>query len=132
MYKYNVNVEFEDVDSYGIAHHTKLISYLERARVHFFTDKKFDVRSTPYGLILVDINIQFKIPLLLMDSAEVQLKVKRIDRVRFQWDYKIIKDGKIAVQAEITQVVIEIQSKKLIPIPSDLREILETILITGN
>ncbi len=32
-----ITVEFEDADSYKIAHHAKLVSYLERARVRYFS-----------------------------------------------------------------------------------------------
>jgi len=50
-YTFQVTVEFEDVDSYKIAHHTRLIAYLERARVHFLTDLGFDLH--PEGLSIV-------------------------------------------------------------------------------
>ena len=38
MYSYPVTVEYEDVDSYDIVHHPKVLYYFERARVRFFYD----------------------------------------------------------------------------------------------
>jgi acyl-CoA thioester hydrolase len=129
MFKYPVTVEFEDVDSYGIAHHTKLIAYLERARVHFITSSKFDINSLPYGIVLVNMNIEFKIALTMLDKVDVELRVKKIENVRFEWDYKIIKEGKTAVKATIQQVTIDLATKRVIPIPDEFKALLSTILI---
>lgn len=132
MFSYPVTVEFEDIDSYGIAHHTKIIAYLERARVHFFAENKIDFNNFQYGLVLRNMNIQFKQPLLMMDKVNVELRVKYIDKLRFEWDYKIVKNGKTAVSAAIEQVVIDINLKKIVPIPEDIKSMLEKILIIEN
>ena len=129
MYNFPVTVEFEDVDSYGIAHHTKIIAYLERARVHFFEDNKLDINSISYGLVLTNMNIQFKRPLLMMDRINVELQVNKIDRIRFEWNYTIKKDDKVAVKASIEQVIIDVSSKKIIAIPDEIKRLLESILI---
>lgn len=127
MYEMPVTVEFEDIDSYNIAHHTKIIAYLERARVHFFADNGIDLNNLEHGVVLVNLNIRFKRPLLILDNVKVELRVKEIEKIRFIWDYKIIKDKKVAVSAEIEQVVIDKKSKKIIPIPEKLKVLLEKI-----
>ena len=129
MYNYPITVEFEDVDSYGIAHHTKIIAYLERARVHFLTDSKVDINSIPYGIVLINLNIQFKLPLIMVEKIDVELRVKKIENVRFEWDYIIKKQGKTAVTATIEQVVIDLSTKKIIPIPDEFRRLLDKIHI---
>ena len=129
MYNFPVTIEFEDVDSYGIAHHTKIIAYLERARVHFFEENKLDINSISFGLVLTNMNIQFKRPLLMLDRVNVELRVNKIDKIRFEWDYTIKKEDKIAVKASIEQVIIDVASKKIIPIPDEIKSILESILI---
>lgn len=129
MYIYPVSVEFEDIDSYGIAHHTKIIAYLERARVHYFADNKIDINSFKYGLVLRNMNIQFKEPLFMLDKVDVELQVKSIDRLRFEWLYKIKKNGKNAVIAVIEQVVIDTELKKLVQIPESIKALLEKIKV---
>ncbi len=132
MYQYPVTVEFEDIDSYNIAHHTKIIAYLERARVHFFNDNGFDLQTLDHGLVLVNMDINFKRPLLMLDKVIIELAVSKIDRVRFTWDYTIKKDDRIAVKAYIEQAVIDIASKRLINIPEKTRQLLETIIINRD
>lgn len=129
MYIYEAVVEFEDVDSYGIAHHTKILSYLERARVHFFIDNGIKINDIPFGLIVRKINIQYKQPLFLLEKIHIELKVKSLNKMSFEWEYKIKKQNKIAVYAIIEQTAINIKEKKLIPIPSEIKTVLESILI---
>jgi YbgC/YbaW family acyl-CoA thioester hydrolase len=129
MYNYPETVEFEDIDSYGIAHHAKIITYLERARVHFFLDNEIDVKSIDFGLVLVNLNVQFKQPLLLMDKIDIQVTVIKIEKYRFEWEYKIIKNNKICIIANVEQVLIDLKTKKIIQIPDSFKKLLSKILI---
>ena len=129
MYNYNETVEFEDVDSYGIAHHTKIISYLERARVHFFLENGIDIKSFEYGLVLTGMNIQFKRPLFMMDNFIVQVSVIKLEKYRFVWEYKIIKSDKICITANIEQVIIDLATKKIVQIPDSVKTLLLKIFI---
>lgn len=129
MYIYQETVEFEDVDSYNIAHHTKIIAYLERARVHFFIDNNIDILSLEYGLVITKINIQFKQPLLILDKINILLKINKMDKIRFEWAYTIKKKEKTAVIASIEQVLINKTTKKIIAIPEEIKKILNRIKI---
>jgi YbgC/YbaW family acyl-CoA thioester hydrolase len=129
MYEYPVTVEFEDVDSYQIAHHTKIIAYLERARVHFIVDQGVDITGLGFGPVLVDLSIQFKRPLLMLDSCVVEVRSREIEKFHFKWDYVIRKDGKKAVTATIKQAFIDLETRRLIPIPGGMIEMLKKIEI---
>jgi acyl-CoA thioester hydrolase len=129
MYNYPETVEFEDIDSYGIAHHAKIITYLERARVHFFLDNEIDVKSIDFGLVLIKMNVQFKQPLLMMDKINIQVSIVRIEKFRFEWEYKIIKNEKICIIANVEQVLIDLKTKKIIQIPDSFKDLLLKILI---
>lgn len=129
MFNYQDTVQFEDVDSYGIAHHTKIIAYLERARVHFIISKGIDINNISYGVVLTNLNINFKRPLLMLDKFDVEVRIKKLENVRFEWFYKIIKDNKVVIEATIEQVVIDLDSKKVIQMPDEFTDILESILI---
>jgi len=127
MYKYPVVVEFEDVDIYGIVHHTKILAYLERARVHFLEENGLDVKLSKIGLVLVDLKVRFKKPLQVMDRINIEVKVKELERLKFTWDYTIINNGKVSVKAEIEQVCIDLDTMRIMPVPDDLYRILGTL-----
>jgi acyl-CoA thioester hydrolase len=129
IYNYPVTVEFEDVDSYGIVNHTKILSYFERARVHFLSDNGIDVKTSKIGLVIVNLNVKFKKSLILLDKINIELSVKELGSLKFIWGYKIRNKDKVSVIAEIEQVVIDLNNNKMIYIPDDLKKILETIQI---
>jgi YbgC/YbaW family acyl-CoA thioester hydrolase len=128
MYIYNETVEFEDVDSYGIAHHTKIIAYLERARVHFFLENGFNINAFGFGLVLTKLTGEFKIPLLMMDKIDIRVTISKLEKYRFAWEYEIYKENKLCIKAEIEQVMIDIATKKLTPIPDEVKKLFSTIL----
>jgi YbgC/YbaW family acyl-CoA thioester hydrolase len=127
MYVFPVTVEYEDIDSYQIAHHPKVLYYFERARVHYFFDHNVDLKKLSYGIVIRNLNIQFKIQLQMLDRITVELRTKNIDRFRFEFDYLIKKEGKVTTSATIEMVAIDLGSKKIIPIPDEMKILLENI-----
>ncbi len=132
MYSYPVRVQFEDIDVYNIAHHTKIICYLERARVNFFSDRGFDVRNAPYGLVLRNINIKFRVPLLMLDDIVITLQTKDIGNFKFIFYYEVLKNGVKHASAEIEMAVIDLETKKPKKIPDLMMEMLKSIEIENS
>ena len=84
VFKHKVKVEFEDVDYYKITHHTKLIAYLERARVALILSHgltREDMLNS-VGLVLTKMEIKFKNPGRLWDELTVELSVKKLGLVK--------------------------------------------------
>ncbi len=105
-YSYDAIIEFEDVDSYGIAHHSKLINLLERTRVHFFHDQGISVSDGTFKLVLANMDISFKHPVKMMDKVTVLLKLKKLSNFSLTWDYTIFKDETLTLQALVKQASI--------------------------
>ena len=129
MYEYNLTVEFEDIDSYGIIHHPKILYYLERARTHFLLDNGLNIKSIKEGIVLRDVSIQYKAQILMFDKLTVQVRVRGIEKYKFYWDYIIKKDGKTMITSSLEVVIIDLESKKLTPIPEYFLKIIKQIEI---
>lgn len=129
MYLYPVKVEFEDIDSYGIIHHPRLLYYLERARVHFFLDNGVDIatQSGKVGFVLRNISIQLKAQIVMFDSLNVEVRATNIDKYKFTFDYRVKKENKTMVTSQIEMVTIDLTTKKLIEIPKAIRHLLFSI-----
>ncbi|HOV15377.1 MAG TPA: thioesterase family protein [Spirochaetota bacterium] len=127
MYIFPITVEFEDIDSYGIIHHPKVLYYFERARVHFFLDNELDLNAIKFGVVLRSVNIQYKIPLLFMDKIDIEIKSNNIEKFRFDLNYRILKDGKSAVISTIEFCIIDLETKRLIEIPEKIKVLLEKL-----
>ena len=127
MYTYSIVVQFEDIDSYGIIHHPKVLYYMERARVNFFNDNGISIKTEKNGLVLRNINIQLKSQILMFDTLILELTTKHIDTYRFTFHYEIKRSGKLMTVSETEMVIINLETKKLIPIPEHILKVLKQI-----
>jgi acyl-CoA thioester hydrolase len=120
-----VTVEFEDVDAYGIAHHTKLVAYLERARVRFLADLGLDLARSDVHLVLYDLTVRFKRTAVLLDPLEVTVSVTSADAVRLTLGYQIRRSGLLVARATTALAFVDGATKAVVPIPEEFRRALE-------
>ncbi|HOU55285.1 MAG TPA: thioesterase family protein [Myxococcota bacterium] len=94
-----VTVEFEDVDSYGIAHHARLVAYLERARLRFLLERGLPVHPDGCLPVMADLSMRFLRPARLMDRLEVEVRLREADDFRLTLDYRIVRAGELVARA---------------------------------
>ena len=129
MYTFNVRVEFEDLDIYGILHHPKILYYCERARARFMLDNNATIDQLGFALVLRDVSIKFRDTIKMFDSIDIELRTKEIEKFSFKWDYLLKRDGKIMASCEIQMVTVDMTTKKLIAIPESFSATLGKIKI---
>jgi len=119
-------VEFEDVDAYGIAHHSRLISFLERARVHFFHEHGIGVHDGIFQLVLVNLQVHFRQPAKMMDRLVVNLQVKELGGASLVWGYSVSRGEATILEAELKMASV---GRDLRPcrFPAEVRKVLEGI-----
>jgi acyl-CoA thioester hydrolase len=120
-----VTVEFEDVDAYGIAHHAKLVAYLERARVRFLAGLGLDLARADVHLVLYDLTVRFKRTVALGDALEVAVEVSSADAVKLVLGYAIRRGGLLVARASTALAFVDGATKAIVPIPEELRGALE-------
>jgi len=96
-----IRVAFDEVDMYGIVHHSKLLVYLERARISLFVEGGINpgsLEETGFGLIVVETELKFRTPARFGDDVEVETRVLRLSPVTVTLDYRILRgDDEILV-----------------------------------
>ncbi|HUI91955.1 MAG TPA: thioesterase family protein [Chitinivibrionales bacterium] len=112
-----VTVEFEDVDAYRIAHHTKLVSYLERARVRYFSSLGFDLQAADMTVVLYHLDMNFKRPAFFQDSLTVSVTLRSFDNFRMELFYKIRRGTELIARASTGMCFVDPKSKVMIPAP---------------
>ncbi len=117
-----VTVEFEDVDTFQIAHHTKLVAYLERARLRFLYHLGLDIDGGEHGVVMYRLQMRFSQPARLMDSLSVSVFVKSVEEFQLYLGYTIRKDKKLVARATTSIAFIDIKTQKLIPVPDGLTD----------
>ncbi len=123
-YPVPVQVEFEDVDGYRIAHHTRLVAYLERARVCFIKELGLDVFSKDVVPVVARLDMRFRKPALFGDNLEVVLTVRNVTEYQLELGYRIRRDGETLARATTNLAFTNIVEQQLMPLPDDFRKTL--------
>ena len=116
-YNFPVTVEFEDVDSYKIVHHTRFIAYLERARVHFLTDLGFDLHPENLSIVLFSLDVRFKKPAFLLDKLVVSVFITSMDEFRLVLGYKIRRGKELVLRATSGIAFMDSVTREIVPAP---------------
>jgi acyl-CoA thioester hydrolase len=128
-YHYPCTIEFEDIDSYSIAHHSKLINLLERARVHFFSDCKLSVNDGKLNLVMVSMEVKFLKPAKLLDNLTVELRIESLKSASLIWDYTIKEGDHILLNSKVKQASVDIKTMKPCRFAPEYVSALEKILL---
>jgi YbgC/YbaW family acyl-CoA thioester hydrolase len=120
-----VTVEFEEVDSFGIAHHTKLVAYLERARVRLFAEA--GLQLVPEGAlpVLHGLEMRFRRPARLMDALTVSVAAEPCNGFRLSLRYEIRRGDELLARASTALAFWDPATDALVPVPAALLDRLE-------
>lgn len=132
-------IRFDDVDGAGIVYYPRFFHLCHAAMEDFFDD----VAPFPYpelinkkrlGFPSVHIEADFKAPLMYGDVVIVTLSIVHIGRSSTKMRYEIRRkrDATLSFEAEITTVMMDLDSKQAVPLPDELRRVLESYLSMGT
>ena len=86
-----VQIRFADVDKLGHVNNAVYLSYIELARMDFFSKVGGEIDWSKKGVIVGRIEINYKMPVLLDDNIIVKTWCSRIGNKSFDLSYSIIK-----------------------------------------
>lgn len=132
-------IRFDDVDGAGIVYYPQFFHLCHAAFEDFFdTAAPISypelIRDRRQGFPTVAIESNFTAPLEYGDTAIVELTVERVGRSSVDFTYIIRRkrDGEKCFSAAITTVLIDLDTRKPLALPQELRTILERSLAPSN
>ncbi len=127
MYSFDIEVWFRDVDSFGHVNNAAICSYLETARFKYFKDKFGKFNAT---FVLARAEIDYLAPLFLGEIVNVSIWVSRIGKTSWDFCYELKEKetNRLAVKAKTVQVWYDLDKNKKMPIPDNVRKVLESDL----
>lgn len=128
---YERPVRFEEVDAAGIVFFARFMHYAHEAMEQLFGGldggyvKLVNVRRI--GLPAVHVACDFRSPLRFGDVARIEARVARIGNksVAFRYDFRRASDGADVATVEHVCAVTSLDAMRAIPIPDDVRALLE-------
>ncbi|MEM1204826.1 MAG: thioesterase family protein [Acidobacteriota bacterium] len=128
-------IRFDDVDGAGIVYYPKFFDLCHAAFEDFFDSAAPIsypelIRDRRQGFPTVAIDSEFTAPLEYGDTVIVALTVSDLGRtsVSFKYTVRRKRDGACCFRAHITTVFIDLDSKKPLPVPPELRSIFGAFL----
>jgi 4-hydroxybenzoyl-CoA thioesterase len=124
-----ITVNFGDVDSAGLVYYPNIFHYFHVAMEEFFAA----TCGVPYhaliqdqriGFPTVNVETEFFLPLVYGDEAIIEIKILRVGNSSLTLNYEITRssDSTICARATLVHVCMNLDSKRAVTIPTNLRE----------
>ena len=113
-----IGVRFRDLDALGHVNNAVYLTYLEVARVAYFSRLQRDWLEKGH-FILARAEVDFLRPVLLGDPVEVGVRVARLGRSSFDMEYLVRAAGEEAARGKTVQVWLE--GGRPTPLPPEVR-----------
>jgi len=130
-----LKIRFDDVDGAGIVYYPHFFHLCHNAFEDFFDDAASVsypqlIKEYRRGFPTVAITSEFTGPLRYGDIALVKLTIGKLGTSSATFCYEIRRkqDSKLCFKAQITKVFVNLEDYTSLPIPEDIRALLENIL----
>jgi len=110
IHRYPVRVQFDEVDQYGIVHHTRYLVYMERARVQLLGElgmRPGGLEETQLGLIVSKMEVRFKASGQFLDELIVEQGCRSAGASRIELAYRITRDDTTLVEANLVLAFVD-------------------------
>ena len=126
---YKIQIRFSDCDMMGHVNNAVYLSYIEMARIHYFTDLFGADRDWKRNGILVRKNeIEYIKPVLFRDEATIRAYITHIGNSSFVMAYELHVGDEIYTKAQSVLVYFNSETQKSTPIPTEFKVQLEKLL----
>lgn len=130
-------IRFDDVDGAGIVYYPRFLHLCHAAFEDFFdAAAPFSypelISNKRLGFPTVHIDADFKAPLSYGDIAIVTLAVRKVgvSSVLTHYDIRRKRDSVLSFVADITTVLIHLDTQQSLPLTDELRAVFQSYLVT--
>ncbi|MBI3448173.1 MAG: acyl-CoA thioesterase [Acidobacteria bacterium] len=132
-YAYHLAVEatLRDTDAFGHVNNGVYVSWIEEVRTKYVFDRRGLKDTHELAFILASARLDFRSPVMMLETVDLFCAPSRVGRSSWDLVYegRARKDGRLVVEAQSTQVQYDYKERKAVPIPDDLKKILENDLV---
>ena len=127
MFTYRRKIRFQDTDAAGVIFFPNQFCFYQEAFEAFLEHIGYDLatvtRKSEYHLPVVHAEADYRVPLRLGDTIDIQLKVTHVGNSSLTFQADILKQGKIrAGCVKVVHVSVDAHTRKKTPLPASLRK----------
>jgi YbgC/YbaW family acyl-CoA thioester hydrolase len=117
-----IQVRLTDIDILGHVNNSFYLTYFEMTRVHYFNELVGpDWDWMENGVVLVQNEVQYHLPVFLYDRPEIHMFCKQIGKKSFTLTYELYVQGELRTSGSSTLVGFNSNQKTSIEIPEKMR-----------
>jgi len=120
-------VRFRDLDPMGHVNNAVFLTYLEQARVAFFSEMGAATGLEEMNMIVARVEIDFRAPVRLGQEVEISVRASRFGTKSFDLDYELRVDEELVAEAKSIQVAYDYDGREAVPVPAHWREKLSAV-----
>ncbi len=129
---FKIQIRFSDCDMMGHVNNAVYLSYIEMARIHYFTYLFGTDRDWKRNGILVRKNeIEYIKPVLFRDQASIQAFITHIGKSSFVMEYELQVGSEIYTKAQSVLVYFDSETQKSTLLPEEFKLQLEKIHVSN-
>ena len=116
-----LHVRSYECDAYNHVNNANYLHYLEYARMEFLKDSGFKYKefaAQGYMLIVVRIDISYKLPALFADELTIETQSVKFRKVSGVFSQRILRGEALIAEAEVTWCILNAKGKPS-PIPKE-------------
>src|SRR6056297_2878602 len=115
-----VAVRFRDLDSFGHVNTGVYVSYIEEARLDYFS-QVLGVDLESVGTVVASLSVDYHRPIELDDELVVETTVPEIGTTSLTLDHELRVDSRIVATATVVLVRYDYEADEPVPIPESWR-----------
>lgn len=132
MFTYRRKVTFYETDGMKVVHHANYLKYMEEARVEYLRQGHLDLNELMNeGIVfpIVEVSVKYKKSAHYDDVLLIKTYLRRVDRVRLDFDYEIVleKTGELLTTGHTVNTYTKIDTGRIARLPKDKIEALQAI-----
>lgn len=127
MFAYKRRVTFYETDGMQVVHHANYLRFMEEARVEYFRAGGLELNDLmEEGIVfpIVEVSVKYHKPARYDDILVVKAYLRRLDRARFDFDYKIIneKTGDLLITGHTVNTYTDRKTGRIVRLPKERLE----------
>ncbi len=122
-----IKIRFRDLDAFGHVNNAVYFTYMEMARVEYFTQAGLLKNDFPSPFfIIAEATCQFKAPIQMDTPLSIKTRVSRMGNSSFDMDYHFVDvtTGQLLATGRTVQVMYDYAANRSVPVPGDWRKAL--------
>jgi acyl-CoA thioester hydrolase len=128
----SADIRYSDLDRQGHVNNAVFATFSEVGRVAFMYDPDRPLAVEGQSFVIARLLINFRAELFWPGSVEIGTGVVRVGRSSFTLAQGIFNDGRLVATAEATIVMVDQETRRSTPLPSQTMDVLHSLRLADT